>query len=174
MSWLARLEDLKNRPAVHRARTDKTDKTNLVSFVSSSPVHHAMNSDLATAVIASRWWLVHYADGEPIQLGCAPPTTHAEILERRPDAIAAWPFEPTLRQPSAPFTVVEETAIREWLRQIDEPDPAIIDDVVHRCGIDAPARDYFIGRAGKAPRPDAFVRSAKLWPALTEGKNGKT
>lgn len=41
---------------------------------------------------ASRWWLIHYPDGAPVETWTSPPATHAEILERHPDAIAAQPL----------------------------------------------------------------------------------
>lgn len=55
--------------------------------------------DTATAYC---WWLVHYPDRDPVEVACCPEATHAEILERYPDAVAAEPFTPTIRQPSAP------------------------------------------------------------------------
>lgn len=45
--------------------------------------------DTATASV---WWLVHYMDGAPVEVWTSPPATHAEILERHPEAIAAEPF----------------------------------------------------------------------------------
>lgn len=45
--------------------------------------------DTATA---SRWWLVHYPDGAPVEVRTSPPATHTEIMERHPNAIAAEPF----------------------------------------------------------------------------------
>ena len=57
--------------------------------------------DTATA---SRWWLIHYPDRDPVEVACCPEATHADILERHPDAVAAEPFTPTIRQPSAPLT----------------------------------------------------------------------
>ncbi|MCX8085607.1 MAG: hypothetical protein N3C63_01765 [Rhodocyclaceae bacterium] len=57
---------------------------------------------------ASRWWLLHFADREPVEVACCPEATHAEILERHPGAVAAEPFEPAIRQPSAPLTADEE------------------------------------------------------------------
>jgi hypothetical protein len=44
------------------------------------------------AKTAFRWWLVHYPDREPVQVACFPDATLAEIMERRPDAIAAEPI----------------------------------------------------------------------------------
>ena len=95
----------------------------------------------------SRWWLIHYADRDPVEVYCCPDATHAETLERHPDAIAAEPFAPAVRQPPASMTANEELAIRTWLAQIEETDPATIADVLHQCHHDADSRAYFIGRA---------------------------
>jgi hypothetical protein len=110
--------------------------------------------DTATA---SRWWLIHYPDRDPLEVTCCPEATHADILERHPDAVAAEPFTPTIRQPSAPLTASEETAIRTWLALIEETDPATIAEVIGLCQRDADARDYFTGRAAaEVPKPDPF------------------
>lgn len=110
--------------------------------------------DTATA---SRWWLIHYPDRDPLEVACCPEATHAEILERHPDAVAAEPFTPPIRQPSAPLTTSEETAIRAWLALIEETDPATIAEVIGQCQRDADARDYFTGRAAaELPKPDPF------------------
>ena len=110
--------------------------------------------DTATA---SRWWLIHYPDRDPLEVACCPEATHADILERHPDAVAAEPFTPTIRQPSAPLTASEETAIRAWLALIEETDPATIAEVIGQCQRDAEARDYFTGRAAaELPKPDPF------------------
>ena len=100
--------------------------------------------DTATA---SRWWLIHYPDRDPVEVACCPEATHADILERHPDAVAAEPFTLTIRQPLAPLTAKEETAIRAWLALIGETDPATITEVIGQCQQDAEARDYFTGRA---------------------------
>ena len=110
--------------------------------------------DTATA---SRWWLIHYPDRDPVEVACCPEATHADILERHPDAVAAEPFTPTIRQPSAPMTASEEKAIRAWLALIEETDPATIAEVIGQCQRDADARDYFTGRAAaELPKPDPF------------------
>ncbi len=104
---------------------------------------------------ASRWWLIHYPDRDPVEVACCPEATHADILERHPDAVAAEPFTPTIRQPSAPLTDSEESAIRAWLALIEETDPATIVEVIGQCQRDADARDYFTGRAvAELPKPD--------------------
>ena len=105
----------------------------------------------------SRWWLIHYPDRDPVEVACSPEATHAEIQERYPDAVAAEPFTPTIRQPSAPLTASDETAIRAWLALIEETDPATIAEVIGQCQRDADARDYFTGRAAaELPKPDPF------------------
>lgn len=98
-------------------------------------------------VTASRWWLIHYPDREPAEVTCSPEATHADILERHPEAVAAEPFTPTIRQSSAPLTASDESAIRAWLALIEETDPATIAEVIGQCQRDADARDYFTGRA---------------------------
>lgn len=106
---------------------------------------------------ASRWWLIHYPDRDPVEVACWPEATHADILERHPDAVAAEPFTPTIRQPSAPLTASEEMAIRAWLALIEETDPATIAEVIGHCQRDAGARDYFTGRAAaELPKLDPF------------------
>lgn len=110
--------------------------------------------DTATA---SRWWLIHYPDRDPVEVACCPEATHADILERHPDAVAAEPFTPTIRQPSVPLAASEETAIRAWLALIEETDPATIAEVIGQCQRDADARDYFTRRAAaELPKPDPF------------------
>jgi hypothetical protein len=46
----------------------------------------------ADPALTSRWWLVHYLDGAPVEVWTSPPATQAEILAGRPDAIAAEPI----------------------------------------------------------------------------------
>ena len=96
---------------------------------------------------ASRWWLIHYPDRDPMEVACCPEATHAEILERHPDAVAAELFAPTIRQPSAPMNAEEDAAIRAWLALIEETDPATIAEVIGQCQRDADARSYFTGLA---------------------------
>jgi hypothetical protein len=111
--------------------------------------------DTATAY---RWWLIHYPDRDSMEMACCPEATHAEILERHPDAVAAEPFTPTIRQPSIPLTASEEMAIRAWLALIEESDPATIAEVIGQCQRDADARDYFTGRAAaELPKSDSFL-----------------
>jgi hypothetical protein len=100
---------------------------------------------------------VHFIDRDPVEVACCPEVTYVEVLERYPDAVAAEPFAPTIRYPTAPMTAEEEAAIRAWLKLIEETDPATITEVFGRCQRDADARDYFAGRAAaELPKPGAF------------------
>jgi hypothetical protein len=92
-----------------------------------------------------------------VEVCCCPEANHADILEWYSDALAAEPFTPTVRQPSAPLSAEEEAAIRAWLALIEETDPATIAAVIDHCQRDADARDYFTGRAAaELPKPDPF------------------
>ena len=75
----------------------------------------------------STWWLIHYQDREPVQVRSAPPATEAEILERRPDAIAAQPLHQAAQTPiSACVTCVHVTG----RGSCGEPVAAGLSDVV--------------------------------------------
>ena len=56
-------------------------------------------TEAKTAEAVTSWaWLMHFADREPLVVYCNPDATHAEILERYPDALAAEPIpERTMR-----------------------------------------------------------------------------
>jgi hypothetical protein len=100
---------------------------------------------------------VHFIDRDPVEVTCCPEATHADVLDRHSDAVAAEPFTPTTRQPPTPLTAEEETAIRAWLALIEETDKAIIAEVFGRCQRDSDARDYFARRAAaELPKLEAF------------------
>ncbi len=140
--------------AVANPKEEKTAPPPKVGAGDTAPPAKVSPGDTATA---SRWWLIHYPDRDPVEVACCPEATHADILERHPDAVAAEPFTPTIRQPSAPLTASEEKAIRAWLALIEETDPATIAEVIGQCQRDADARDYFTGRAAaELPKPDPF------------------
>ena len=108
---------------------------------------HSPKVGAGDTATVSRWWLMHYPDRDSVEVACCPEATHADILERHPDAVAAEPFTPTIRQALAPMTASDETVIRAWLALIEETDPATIAEVIGQCQRDADARDYFTGRA---------------------------
>jgi hypothetical protein len=73
--------------------------------------------DAGNMAPGSRWWVLHYPDRDPVEVSCTPAATHAEILERHPDAIAAEPVIPTTRQSLAPMSSDEEAA------ELPKPNP---------------------------------------------------
>ena len=48
----------------------------------------ALKIGVGDTATASRWWLIHYPDRDPLEVACCPEATHADILERHPDAVA--------------------------------------------------------------------------------------
>jgi cell envelope opacity-associated protein A len=40
----------------------------------------------------SNWWLLHFADLDPVQVAIWPPCNHADVLALNPQAIAAEPL----------------------------------------------------------------------------------
>jgi hypothetical protein len=105
----------------------------------------------------SRGWLIRFLNGDALQVTCVPDMTEAAILAAYPDAMAAVPFMPSVREPSNPMSAFEESAIREWLALIDETDPATIAFVLHECQRDDDARNYFLRRAKTAHFNSPFL-----------------
>ena len=145
--------EVSGKPAPTGACTHETPVTpEIINGGTSAPKVNA--GDTATD---SRGWLLHYPDRDPLEVACCPEAAHAEILERRPDAVAPKPLTTTIRKASAPLTASEETAIRAWLALIKETDPTTIAEVIVQCKRDVDARDYFTGRAvAELPKPDPF------------------
>lgn len=149
MNYLARLQEKNEQKCpdgeLHKLQKDFTQFLQLPHGTKKTVFLDATVGDTATA---SRWWLLHFADRDPVEVACSPVATHAEILASYPDALAAEPFEdPTITPPTAPLSRGEEASIRRWLALIEETDPAIIEHVAEQCRLDAEARRYFIERA---------------------------
>ena len=131
----------------------------LAKFATQPNVENALALKVGAGETAttSRWWLIHFIERDPLELTCCPEATHAEILASYPDAIAAEPFKPSIRQPSSAITGDEEKAIRAWLALIEETDSATVAEVIGQCQRDADARAYFTGRAAaELAKPDPF------------------
>lgn len=101
----------------------------------------------------SRWWRIRYHGRDPVEVACCPEATHADLLEWHPVAIAAEPFEPSIRRPSVSMTDGEANVIRARLASIGETDQVTIDEVLEGCRNNSEARDYFLRRAGEAHHP---------------------
>lgn len=153
MGYLDQLKNISNAPYGEPKKPKKPQESGCLGFLGSP--YGA--SEKIHAADTYHSWLIHYPDRDPLEVACCPEATHAEILEWYPDALAAEPLTPTSRQPSAPLTASEETAIREWLALIEETDPATNAEVIGQCQRDADARDYFTRRAAaELPKPDPF------------------
>jgi hypothetical protein len=108
MNYLARLRLLD--PGEKTRHTPKYEPTKPTEppfdgFVGSIPgtnenIFIASNE---TESVASWGWLLHFADRESLEVYCHPDATHAAILERYPDALAAEPIP----ERGAPAYVVE-------------------------------------------------------------------
>lgn len=76
-----------------------------------------------TADAVTSWaWLLHFADREPLEVYCNPDASHAGILERYPDALAAEPIPERTMQPAT------ETDDDSW------PTLKTTDDQRRTCG----------------------------------------
>jgi hypothetical protein len=73
---------------------------------------------------ASRWWLIHFTDRDPVETVFDPAVTHAELLKWNRDAVAAEP----LGLATASLSAEMEAAIRQWLALVGGADP----DATHR------------------------------------------
>ena len=73
-------------PAIQAGREEAT-----VARIATIAV--ATPTDAKTADAVTSWgWLLHFADREPLEVYCNPDATHAEILKRYADALAAEPI----------------------------------------------------------------------------------
>lgn len=57
-----------------------------------SPNTGEIPSQKSVPATGFRSWLIHYPDREPAEVWTSPPSTHAEVLADRPEAIAAEPI----------------------------------------------------------------------------------
>lgn len=116
-----------------------------------------LKAEAGDIAAASRAWLIHTIEGDPLQVVCVPDMTHASILAAYSDAVAVTPLIPSDKEPCNPMTTDEESAIRAWLDLIDETDRATIAIVLHECHRDVNARNYFLRRAETALSNSLFL-----------------
>lgn len=148
----------------------------------SLPTPPATRSDDRESLTTSHWWLLHFTDRDSIELSSSPAINLSDVLAYYPGAVAAEPFTPIIRQPSAPLTASEEATIRAWLALIGETDPGTISGVIEQCQRNEDARGYFTGRAvAELPNPTPCTddrRTCKQCANLSAGacnaaKNGE-
>lgn len=87
--------------------TVEGEKARTVASVATVSVATPQKTQTATAY---RWWLLHFSDRELVQVACFPDVSHAEILERHPEAVAAEPINQATPKPTTScFTCTHET-----------------------------------------------------------------
>lgn len=98
--------------------------------------------DALADAVTSWGWLLHFADRESLEVYCNPDATHAAILERYPDALAAEPIPERTRRTPTDAEAVElralvqaignvegwDTDLLEWatVAALSDPDNALI------------------------------------------------
>lgn len=88
MGYLDRLKDMDSEKCLP-SPLQELQKVHSCSFCST---HEARSQETHPEPGGPcRWWLLHFPDREPLEVACFPPSTHAEILSRYPDAVAAEP-----------------------------------------------------------------------------------
>lgn len=111
--------------------------------------HKADIIPLLNADVSShhRWWRIHFAEGDAVELACYPDASRTEILKQYPEATQVEPCSPTMKPPSAPMTSDEEASIRAWLNRIKEDDPLVIEEVISHCVNNLSDRTFFLNEA---------------------------
>ena len=73
--------------------------------------HKAEIIEALAGALTSWGWMLHFADREPLEVYCNPDATHAEILERYPDALAAEPIPGRIGHQATPEQEAELRAL---------------------------------------------------------------
>ena len=119
MSYLARLKQLEAGEIFHHVPDSEPTKPTeppFDGFVGSIPganenIFIASGETENANAITSWHWLLHFADREPLEVYCNPDATHAEILERYPDALAAEPIPERTRRTATQAEAAELRAL---------------------------------------------------------------
>jgi hypothetical protein len=139
-------------------RTDKTDKSTLVSFVSCPYEEKKSLFPNSRQEIEKSWcWRVEFPDRPALTVSYSPEVSREEVLADYPAAIRVVPVDSIpVAVESASLNPEDETRIRVWLESIGETGPAIVAETLELCQRDSGARGYFLGRA----KPGPFDREA--------------
>jgi hypothetical protein len=92
---------------------------------------------------ATRWWLIHYPDREPLELAFYPEATYAEILKWHPDALRIEPLRSDQSDDSDPQT---DSVSLKWAELVGEDDPVAIGALVRTVRFDPDARNWIMGQ----------------------------
>lgn len=148
-----------------------------------APLALANPTDAKTADAVTSWgWLLHFADREPLEVYCNPGATHAGILERYPDALAAEPIPERITPAEAeavawPTLITTEDQRRAcgqcanlagrrclaaWRGEIAaNRDYAPIRDIPRRCEGYAPGADDPDTRPGRGRWPELIQKGSE-------------
>lgn len=147
------LEKLKNLPNVQDDEPKEPNKPQSVGFLGFLGSPYPILKKIHAAE-ARQFWLLHFADRNPLEVAFTPAARHVEVLASYPSALAAEPIDPGRRQPGTPLAGDQEAEIRSWLVAIGETDQATIAEALTGCRQDEDVRRYFLGRAGEIPADD--------------------
>ena len=92
---------------------------------------------------ASRWWVIHYPDRDPLELAFYPEATYAEILEWHPESIRA---EPVRRDENRDSDPQADSVSLKWAELVGEDDPVAIGAFVRAVRFDPDARNWIMGQ----------------------------
>ena len=91
----------------------------------SAPIRKRDTGNLATAIPAT------------------PPKVDAATVAKIATVAVANPHEQTPQ----PLDAAKESAIRAWLKRIQEDDPVVIDEVIEKCRLNPADLSYFLTQA---------------------------
>jgi hypothetical protein len=138
MNYLTRLKQLDNGEIFHhtpKPEPTKPTEPPFDGFVGLIPganenIYGGSNARKVSpgnTATASRWWLVHYLDGAPVEVWTDRPATQAEVLQSRPDALAAQPLHQAAPEPITACSTCSRATYRD---ACGEPVAAGLSDVL--------------------------------------------
>ena len=90
----ANLDKYSNATVIHAIHAISDDANNSrIARIAKVQVASPLKTDLlGSDVLVSNWWLLHFANLNPVQVAVWPPSTHAEVLAFNPTALSARPI----------------------------------------------------------------------------------
>lgn len=94
-------------------------------------------------------WVLHNAQGEPLEVLCQPPASRLEVLSTHAGFLSAEIFTQKLTLPPLALRADEILALRRWLAQIGESDPVLVEEVIRQCQTSQAAREGFLTQCAR-------------------------
>ena len=93
----ANLDKYSNATVIHAIHAISDDANNSriarIARIARVQVASPLKTDLlGSDALVSNWWLLNFADLNPMQVAIWPPSTHADVLALNPKLIAAYPI----------------------------------------------------------------------------------